>query len=165
VDPGLSRVAKLDLVLKDRGRWGTLTCDISAPEDRALSLIELQSRLPQPVIEAARGANRWRRYQESKLFPYWAWACKAEGSNDPSPLRAELDSGAQGRLTEDGRFMRSTGEACAIDSVTLARIEGVSPTGQLGTARDALERFPIANCDPARSSWLSAAKPAPRGKL
>jgi len=156
--PRGSLIGELSIVLKEKGRWGTLTCPPKATASRSLELLAMSSGPGRVLSGATREDAKWERYIESSVFPRWGWMCAVDDGdsvgkkNDKVVIKATVDDRSHGVLDPKNRqFQASGGDACVIDPETGSRVDTVKH-GMVGPpARSVVAERGIANCDPNRS--------------
>jgi hypothetical protein len=97
---------------------------------------------------ASAAGTSWKRYPETELFPHWVWMCSA-AEDAPTDIKASLDDGTAGKLVAHPTwtFVPDGPAACLIDAVSGLRTPGKATVKGGKSAKDLLQKFPIAGCD------------------
>lgn len=161
--PKRSKIQRLELNIKDRGRWGNLDC--AGDGERTLNLRRGNIATSQALVEATLDVMRsnrpparvssWERYTEAGVYPAWVWYCTGEDAQRSSPLSVKVGE-KSGKLQGDGTFVPYAGMPCLLDPMTkkaIGRADG--PYDKQLQARFSgvadLLSWPDPRCDPNRS--------------
>jgi hypothetical protein len=153
--PAESALSTLSVSLASLGHWGTLSCTADLGDERSISVhkVKVIGRAGVALDGISDNGISWKRYPDSVIFPHWAWTCGAANAKTPTELRGSLDDGTSGKIVTQPawQFIPEGAAACLIDAVSGLRAPGKPPAKGGRSAREMLEKFPVAGCDNERS--------------